>query len=217
MTNVPFRARCVRKTSLGKTRREITWESTTRKRKQPKKSSHVHLALTKHHTSRTLTDMSRHMTTKRLMGHRCSALNAENHFLLKGIWQDTSKFIRRKHRQVPSASTRYKNFLWKMQYAACSSFVQKTQVWRPFIKTPRLESSGNAYYVRKSYRRHRDFCNMKRSTNNLQMKSRFHALNASMRLILNTTCKTTRERCTWRRKACEFAQKANVPKIQGLS
>ena len=48
-------------------------------------------------------------------------------------------------------------------------------------------------------------------------ESRFHALNASMRLILNTTCKTTRERCTWRRKACGFAQKTNVPKIQGLS
>ena len=39
--------------------------------------------------------------------------------------------------------------------------------------TPRLESSGNAYYVRKSYRRHVDFCNMKRSTNNLQMTRPF--------------------------------------------
>ena len=36
MTNVTFLARCVRKTSLGKTSTETTWESTTRRRKLPK-------------------------------------------------------------------------------------------------------------------------------------------------------------------------------------
>ena len=97
-------ARCVRKTSLGKTSTETTWESTTRRRKLPKNphmfilplrntiQTYVHLALTKHHANGTSSNMSRHMTKKRFMGHPSSALNVENHFLPKEIWQNTWKF-----------------------------------------------------------------------------------------------------------------------------
>ena len=68
MTNVTFLARCVRKTSLGKTSTETTWESTTRRRKLPKNphmfilplrntiQTYVHLALTKHHANGTSTN-----------------------------------------------------------------------------------------------------------------------------------------------------------------
>ena len=56
-----------------------------KKKETPKKSTYVHLALTKHHTNGTSSNMSRHMTKKRFMGHPSSALNVENHFLPKGI------------------------------------------------------------------------------------------------------------------------------------
>ena len=87
MTNVTFLARCVRKTSLGKTSTETTWESTTRRRKLPKNPHMFILPLQNtiqmvpHQTCQD----SRHMTKKRFMGHPSSALNVENQFLPKHL------------------------------------------------------------------------------------------------------------------------------------
>ena len=94
MTNVTFLARCVRKTSLGKTSTETTWESTTRRRKLPKNPHMFILPLrnTIQMVPNQTCQDSRHMTKKRFMGHPSSALNVENHFLPKGIWQNTWKF-----------------------------------------------------------------------------------------------------------------------------
>ena len=58
-----------------------------KKKETPIKSTYVHLALTKHHTNGTSSNMSRHLKKKRFMGHPSSALNVENHFLPKGIWK----------------------------------------------------------------------------------------------------------------------------------
>ena len=64
---------------IGKDKHRNHMRKHNKKKETPKKSTYVHLALTKHHTNGTSSNMSRHMTKKRFMGHPSSALNVENH------------------------------------------------------------------------------------------------------------------------------------------
>ena len=70
---------------IGKDKHRNHMRKHNKKKETPKKSIYVHLALTKHLKNGTSSNMSRHMTKKRFMGHPSSALNVENHFLPKGI------------------------------------------------------------------------------------------------------------------------------------